>query len=149
MVRLPKSSIAACAVLLACASPALAWTKDCKENRCGLSISALDATSKKPMLTFTVLADKDKSKPAVVVMLPLGVALEPGVKMVIGEKQVPLAFKVCVPDGCQAYADVKAEDWGAMTAAKSLEVRFFALAADKPISAPIDLSGLTDELSKL
>jgi invasion protein IalB len=141
--------VATSAVLLASATPALSWTKDCKENRCALSITAVDKASQKPMLTFSVLANKDKSAPAVIAMLPLGVALQPGVKLVIGDQQISVAFKVCVPDGCQAYADLSVDDWAKVVAAKSLQVRFFPLSSDKPVSSTLDLSGLSDELSKL
>jgi invasion protein IalB len=144
-----KPVVAASAVLLACATPALSRTKQCSENRCGLSIAALDATTKKPVLTFTVLINKDKSAPAAIAILPLGVALAPGVKLVIGDAQIALAYKVCVPDGCQAYADLSAEDWTKITAAKSVQVRFFPLASDKPVSSELDMAGLGDELSKL
>jgi invasion protein IalB len=149
MTSFLKSAAAACLFALAYATPALSWTKDCTQDRCGLSITALDQTSKKPMLTFTVLANKDKSAPGVIVMLPLGVALEPGVKLVVGDQQIAMAYKVCMPDGCQAYANISNDDWAKLLAAKSVEVRFFPLAADKPISSALDLSGLSNELSKL
>ena len=105
--------------------------------------------TKKPVFTFTLLINKDKSAPAAIAMLPLGVALAPGVKLVVGEAQTALAFKVCVPDGCQAYADLSPDEWAKITAAKTLQVRFFPLSSDKPVSSELDMTGLAEQLSGL
>ena len=63
---------------LASSTLAQAWTTECKDKRCGISIDVNDEAKKQKLLTLALLRNKDGSDPAVLLTTPLGVALEPG-----------------------------------------------------------------------
>ena len=135
------------AVLAAVASVLLttgakAWTTECKDQRCGISINVNDEAKKQRLLTLAILVNKDGTDPSLFMTAPLGLALEPGARLVIGTREIALKFKVCYPDGCQAVASLTAADLADLRAAASVDTRFFVQGNEKPLSATIDFTGL-------
>ena len=128
-------------------TPAQAWTTDCQENRCGASVAVKDEVSNRKLLSFAVLVNRDGSDPAVLLTTPLGTALEPGARIVAGSQDIPLTFKACYPDGCQAYGELTEDQRSALSNATTVEARFFAQGNDKPYSAEIELTGLNAALA--
>jgi len=130
------------------ASHANAWTTECKERRCGISINVNDESQKQRLLTLAMLVNKDGSDPAILLTTPLGAALEPGVRLIVGQRELGLKFKVCYPDGCQAHASLAPADLVEFRGAANIDVRFFVQNNDKPLSAKIDIAGLSEAIDK-
>jgi invasion protein IalB len=141
MVRIMAAFAAALLAAPLMAVAASAWTTDCKDNRCGVSVNVNDDAKKQRLLTFSVLLNKDGSDAGVLVVTPLGTALDAGLRLIAGGKETRLQFKVCYPDGCQAYAAMTADELAAFRAAPDVDVQFFVQGSDKPLSAKIDLAG--------
>lgn len=129
--------------------PAQAWTTECRENRCGISIAVKDEPSDRRLLSLAVLVNKDGSDPAVVLTTPLGTALEPGARLLIGPQEMKLTFKACFPDGCQAYRELSEDEHSVLRSASTVDALFFAQGSDKPFSAKIELTGLDAALADI
>jgi invasion protein IalB len=79
--------------------------------------------------------------------LPLGVAVEPGARLILGETTIDARYEVCFPDGCRAMATLPADQLGPLGEAASIELRFFAFGQEKPIAVEIPLDGLTEAVA--
>jgi len=135
-------------LLMLMASSAQAWETQCNKERCGVSISVDDAEKKQHLLTLSILRDRSGANPGMVLTTPLGVGLEPGARILVSGQEIKLPFKVCYPNGCQAFATLTPESLSTLRLAQELEVQFFIQTMDKPTAAKIDLAGLAEALDK-
>lgn len=90
--------------------------------------------------------------PTGVVVLPLGVALRPGVQMRVGKasRLVRLEPEVCYPDGCRAVFEVDPALQKELTEAGKFTVGFFAYAReDKPAAIAVSTKGLGAAIARL
>lgn len=88
-------------------------------------------------------------KPQVLLTLPLGIMLEPGLEFKPGNaKVVRLPFKVCVANGCVVMTMLGDTALKGMKAGSKGSVKF-AVAKDKIVEIPISLSGFTAAFNSL
>ena len=125
------------------------WKSQCKETRCSLSVALVDSKTKKHFATLAFLFEKGKEEPAVVVTTPLGIALEPGVRVIVGDDSLDLKARVCFPDGCQASLVVDRPDFDRIAKMPSARIQFFPFSSATPIEASVPLTGLTAAVDAL
>ncbi len=125
------------------------WSTTCKLAQCGISTSALEAESRNPVLTMTILLRRDGSEPQLVATLPLGTALEPGARANFGGISLHLKFKSCYPDGCRAHAILDADLLKTLAAESTLTFRYFAQSSERQIAINLPLDGLAVVLAQL
>ena len=118
------------------------WKSQCKEATCSLSLGLVDSNTKKRFATLAFLFEKGKEEPAVVVTTPLGVALEPGVRVIVGDDSFDLKAKVCFPDGCQASLVINRPDFDRIAKMPNARIQFFPFSSSTPIEASVPLNGL-------
>ncbi len=123
------------------------WTTECNDQRCGFSIAITENASQKKLVVFTVLSPKNTDSPSVLIVTPLGAALEPGARILFGQEELVLIFKVCLNDGCRAFADVTDNQLDKLVAAKMIEVRFFAQTQPAPYSVKFATDGLAEAIA--
>ena len=123
------------------------WTTECNAQRCGVSIAITENASQKKIAVFSVLTPKDGSSSSVLIVTPLGTALEPGARILFDQEEVSLSFKVCLNDGCRAFADMAKIQLDKMIAAKMIEVRFFAQTQPAPYSVKFATDGLSEAIA--
>lgn len=147
------------AAFLAAASPAMAaeaplfgqWQVLCaEEGDCQAYVNLAEEATGKLALTASVHYVAGAPAPTMLITLPLGVALAPGVQIEAGadKKRLALKAEVCFPDGCRFAAELAPEMIAALDAAPSFNVRFFAYAKDNELrgaAAPTD--GLREALA--
>ena len=127
---------------------ASAWTSECKDKVCRVSVEATGTAQNKRFLTFTVLFDRDGSNPAIVMTTPLGTVLDAGARFVVGSEELKLIYKVCFPDGCQAIAQLNAEQLTMLKGQAAGSARFFAHGKDQPLAADVALTGLDEAMNE-
>ena len=141
------AAVVACSLLFA--GQAFAWEAECKEGKCGSSVVASQSSTGKPLLKLTFLFNEDGSNPSLIMMTPLGTSVDAGARLKVDNIEAKLVYKVCYPDGCQAFAKLSAAEWDGVIKAKTGQAQFFDQSNGKLFSADIDLTGLADSVAKV
>lgn len=118
------------------------WNTNCETDSCTLSLGVLDATSGKPVSTVLVVVPKIGETVFLGAAMPLGSALEPGIRIVQGSETINAKFQVCFPDGCRALTEIPRATIQTMTKVGSVELFAFPYSSDTPISFQVPLAGL-------
>jgi invasion protein IalB len=118
------------------------WGARCDATTCTLSRGILEEASGKRLSTLLVVLRKGEDKVLFGAALPIGVALEPGIRILQGDTMVEAKFQVCYPDGCRALVELPLAAVTSMAKAGSAEFRAFPYESEKPISFMAPLSGL-------
>ena len=73
-------------------------------------MSALSAANGRVLVSVAIRNVQRQEKEALMVLVPLGVALAPGLQVIIDDKKpVPLKFSFCHVGGCSAEAEATKE----------------------------------------
>lgn len=126
-----------------------AWTTDCDQRRCVVARALVDETAGRRFATFAVVTDPDGSSPALLISTPLGIAVDAGVRAVVGGQAWDAPVRVCFPDGCQAGRPLSADDLALLSGAGSADLRYFPFGSATPIAATVPLGGLAAALEAL
>ena len=119
---------------------------------CQAYLSLVEEKTGMKALSVSFHVAQGAAQPTGVVVLPLGVALRPGVQMRVGKQSrlVRLEPEVCYPDGCRADFEVDPALQQEMTAAREFTVGFFAYTReDKPASIAVSTKGLAAAIARL
>ena len=141
--------LTAAALASLAASPALAladpggWKTSCDASgRCTAMLVVSDAQTKKVAGMIGVQMGKGGSDPMLLAVVPLGVALKPGFRAVIGTKAFDAPYDTCYPDGCRAVAPIAAADLDTWLDAQTISLRFFPSTSERPIGLEAPTAGL-------
>lgn len=134
-------------LLLGFALPSVAqdapqWNTSCDGGLCTLSRQLIDEATGKGVATVLVVVQKASDDILLGAALPLGVALEPGVRFVQGDTLIQADFEVCYPDGCRAMAELPVTAFEAIDFEKEMDLRVFAFGQDKPLAVTVPLDSL-------
>lgn len=149
-----RSLIATTAAFFAIVSPASAqnaqseWETACADDgsTCTMTITVRDEDLQ--IRAATLLASVVASDDTVVLgaIVPLGVALRPGLQMIADGKTIEAEYDACVVDGCRAIKPLTAEELSTALAASEVDVRYLARRDGRLISVPIPTSGFEGAL---
>lgn len=147
------------AAIAVAAAPALAadaplfgqWQTQCAgAGSCQAYVNLAEEATGKLALTASVHYVAGAPAPTMLITLPLGVALAPGVQVEAGPDKQRLAMKAeaCFPDGCRFAAEIGPEAIAALDAAPTFTVRFFVYAKDNELrEAAVPTEGLKQALA--
>ena len=135
------------APLAAQAEDQATWQSNCQNGSCTLVRSVAESGTDRTVATFIVALSKTHETARVGVALPLGTALDAGVRMIVGDKTLNVPFQVCFPDGCRATTEADAATLAALTGAAAVQVQFFPFSSDKPVAIDVPMSGLADAIA--
>ncbi len=134
------------------------WTKECemlkdpkgKEVKlCQISQTLTNTEINQPMLKVAAGYVPGKKDAVLIITLPLGMILPPGVQLTVGEgKAARVPVTTCHPQGCQAGAQLDKEFTARLQNGTKLIVTFMG-PDGKQINAPISLSGFTAGLESV
>jgi invasion protein IalB len=150
-------------------APVLVKGKDGKEERADKSIclthhERLDGNTGMVLVSAAIRKVEDQDKEHLMVMVPLGMAIQPGLRAKIYDKAmwdaaqknekvddtkleaIKLNFSLCHPAGCTAEIDLTPEILGKMKAGAGMMV-FSINANGQVIAFPVPLSGFATALS--
>ncbi len=128
------------------------WIKECEKLKdpegkeielCQISQTLTNTEINQPMLKVAAGYVPGKDEAVMILTLPLGVILPPGIQLTVGEgKAARVPVTTCLPAGCQAGVQLDKEFTARLKKGKQMIVTF--LGPDgKQINAPISLSGFT------
>ena len=146
ILRAPLLSLAAlCAV---CSAHASQWVATCEETLCLFrqEISAPNADGTTAL--FEILIEAETAEASLVVTTPLGIATEPGVRLIVDGQEWQANVRVCQPDGCRATTQIDSDDLAVLLQRTSIEVRFFVFGSEHPISLELPIGGLVKAMAQ-
>ncbi len=131
-----------------------AWKVTCAEGGdCQAFLSLVDKDTNQRALTASFHFIEGSATPTGVVVLPLGVALRPGVRIAsdesgAGDRPIELTPEVCFPDGCRAVFNLSSDKLAQILSADAFSVRFFPYSegAERPILLSVPTDGLSNAL---
>ena len=124
------------------------WKLECKEALCSTSRALISVSDGKQIATFLATTNSADKTVGVGLALPLGVALEDGIRMVVGDKMIAIPMQVCFPDGCRAFRALTADELALLGSADSVQFRFFAYGQEKPIAIDMELTGFSEAIAQ-
>ena len=124
------------------------WDRSCDGDRCTLTFPLVDAATERRVATFLAIVAKNEAESQLGVAVPLGAALEAGVRLIAGETVVNVTFQVCYPDGCRAMRRAGTATLDAITMSDQLDIRFFPFGNERPISIVMPTAGLTQAMDE-
>ncbi len=124
-----------------------AWTLRCSTATatpradCMMFQNLVQKTGGQPVLQFGIGIPPPDGVPTVLVSLPLGIALPPGITIQI-DSGSPAIFPVerCEPDGCRAGMKLREATVQQLSLGKQLHVTFYD-GARKPLKVSLSLDG--------
>ncbi len=128
------------------------WIKECEKLKdpkgkeielCQISQTLVNKEINQPMLKVAAGYVPGKKEAVMIITLPLGVILPPGVQLTVGEgKAARVPITTCLPQGCQAGAQLDNEFTARLKKGSKMIVTFIG-PDGKQVNAPISLSGFT------
>jgi invasion protein IalB len=124
-----------------------AWTLRCEQadadaaSECILQQYLVLRTGGQPVLQFTLGLAPDDGQPTVLLKLPLGIYLPPGITLRIDDG-APATFPVerCDPDGCQAVMKLREATLANLRAGRRFTITFHD-AERRALDMPLSLDG--------
>jgi invasion protein IalB len=132
------------------------WTKKCEKDSSGLEICYIEQvasdkkTGQRIMLLKIGYVPSRTKEPIMIVTVPLGVAIKPGVAYFMDNQQlVSLSLLVCEPDGCSTSGQpVPVDIVDMMRKGKTGEIRIMLLNREV-VALPVSLKGITKALNAI
>lgn len=124
------------------------WESDCEDEYCvfrkTLNFSGADSA----FALFEILIDVTSGEASIVLTAPLGVALQPGVRIIVDGREWFAPLKVCYTDGCRATVEISNDDLALLLQKQSMDIRYIPFGRENPVSATLPLNGLVAEISR-
>ncbi|MGG7566352.1 invasion associated locus B family protein [Rhodovulum sp. DZ06] len=122
------------------------WRRMCAAETCSVEAEYRDALQRRlaGTVAFTRTRQGGVRPPWVraTVRTPLGIAVEPGVRVLIDGQAEILPIKTCFPDGCIAAADISRAGIAALRAVRKVEVHVIAFGDGTTVSMEIPADGV-------
>ena len=132
------------------------WTVQCDEKAtgdvsggCWIAQNVVDKEANRPVMNISVAFVSEFPEPAVVVTLPLGINLPPGVIFQIDENppfKLPVSW--CLRDGCRVRLLLKEEQLAVFKAGTNGKITF-QQPSGQGVTLPFSLQGFTAALTAL
>lgn len=123
------------------------WSRLCENGRCSVTARLVAPLGASRFATVAITFDEGGGSPALSVAAPLGIAVPPGVRLLIdGETALDAPVQVCLPDGCRAARALSTEEAEALAAAGTIEVRYFEASTGRQLAAELSTRGLARRL---
>lgn len=120
-------------------------TTENKTRACALNQLIIEKESKRQMLRLTVVHSKDNKTDGLVVVAPLGVALQKGLSFASSSSPATtLLYRFCLREGCYVEFPVSASLLADMKKGGQGEVSFTPAGAQKPMTLKISFKGFED-----
>jgi invasion protein IalB len=118
------------------------WKTLCKSDTCTLSRKLQNEERKSVVTTFFVVVERGKNTIRAGSLIPLGVAVQPGIRFVASSQVFEVPVDVCYPDGCRAQREFTESQMTQMTSSPDLQVQFFPYGLDAPVFVRMPTEGL-------
>lgn len=124
------------------------WAIACtSDGLCRASRAVKNTENGQLVATLSVLVARDGSTQGLSVAAPLGVAIKPGIRLVVGEAEIDLPLEVCFPDGCRGTVEFSDQEFRGFLRESRVDVQYFPFAQDTPVRIRVSLEGLEGDLA--
>ena len=106
---------------------------------CSTNGRVTEKNSGKVLSTIVIYANKDTKTQGVLIVTPLGTALEPGVRIGIGDTDSDFPFQTCLPVGCRALTDMPVDQFKSLLQQEFITIQFFPFTQEQPIAFRYEL----------
>jgi invasion protein IalB len=132
------------------------WTVGCekldqssKKELCHIYHNVTNKENKKVMMQIAVGYLPGQDQPQVLITLPLGIMLTPGIEFSGGKmKAVRIPFSVCTPNGCTAGIVLEDDMIKKLKLGEKGKIKFAAV-QNQVLEIPFSLSGFTAAINSL
>jgi invasion protein IalB len=124
------------------------WVSDCEEDYCVFRKTLQFVGEDSAFALFEILIDVTDGEASLVLTAPLGVALQPGVRVSVEGREWFAPLKVCYQDGCRATVEMNNDDLALLLQKQSMDIRYVPFGGDSPVAAVLPLSGLVAAISR-
>lgn len=124
------------------------WVSDCEEDFCVFRKTLQFVDTDSAFALIEILIDVTSGEASLVLTAPLGVALQPGVRITVDEREWFAPLKVCYQDGCRATVEMSNDDLALLLQKQSMDLRYIPFGGQSPLSATLPLSGLVAAISR-
>ena len=140
--------LVACLGLLAgSAAFANGWQTACDDGLCVFRHDVPAPGGRGTSALFEILIDAETVDTSVVLTTPLGVALEPGVRLIAGNREWRAPIKVCHGDGCRATMTLDEDDLGYLMAEPEAVIEYYVFGSDAAAALRLPLTGLVSAIT--
>jgi invasion protein IalB len=129
------------------------WKYECvavteKENRCALTqiIMLEDATA--PVARISLTRADIASQVMVSILTPLGVQIEAGAALIVGEQGIEFPYVACFAGGCLARGPIEGDALREFITTDDMGVAYSSLAVEGATIIPASARGLLDALDR-
>lgn len=124
------------------------WQSDCDDQFCVFRKTLTLQTTKFTFALLEILIDVETGESTIVLTAPLGLALQPGIKLIVSEQEWIVPLKVCYADGCRGTVDISSEEFALLLQRPMIEIRYIPFGSEAPRSAELPLNGLISAISQ-
>lgn len=132
------------------------WRVRCAEDPqnvaaggCFIFQSVINNETQQPVMQIAIGFLPDNEAPAVVITLPLGVRVAPGVLLQIDENEaIKLPFERCLPEGCKVQFRLDEKNIAAFKAGVNGKIAF-QNGGGRNMTLPFSLKGFTKALASI
>lgn len=124
------------------------WASDCQTDYCVFRKPIDQADVEGTFALFEILIDTYSGEASLVLTVPLGIALQPGVQINVEDQKWQAPVKVCYGDGCRATVKISPDDLAFLLQKEALYLRYIPFGKENPVEATVSLSGLVAAISR-
>ena len=119
------------------------WQVDCgSDDTCRASRTVKNTQNDQRIATLTVIFNREKAEQGLSVAVPLGVAVDAGVRLIFAGRTRDMGVKVCYPDGCLALDGLDVDEFRDLMKARAVEFRYFPFSGAQPVAFEMNVEGL-------
>lgn len=123
------------------------WSMACDEDQtCTATRTAVNAETGNRVVTLAV--SLTATEQVVTVTTPLGVAVQPGIRVIAGEDVREIPVQVCYPTGCLAAWSSTVDEMRTLARLEAVEIRYFPFRGDAPLAIRMDIDGLDTAIAE-
>ena len=122
----------------------------CDAGPCQAVISMIDEGDEGMRFSWTFIYDQKSGQLSSIITLPLGVAIQPGLKIALNSRESFSApFQVCDKEGCRSVLIVDADLETAFEASESVAVQFVPYGSKSFVEIEVPMAGYSDASQRM
>lgn len=126
------------------------WKYTCENGPCRTFMNLKDPKKDMIAVSMTLLHDKEQNKSTILIKLPLGVALPPGIRLYTSDDyHQAIPFQVCDNSGCTSGTLLDKDFEEIIASVKTVKIGFYAYGSQKPAAYQVPIDGFSDALNHL
>jgi invasion protein IalB len=126
------------------------WLYSCESGACQSILSLAGEEGGEVVLSWAFVHDPKSDRISMLVTLPLGVALAPGLRLDVSTGQhLDIPFQVCDGQGCRAVAVADASLMAGLAAAEEVSFRYIPYGSQGATAVRAPMKGFSKAIARL